>query len=63
MTKDKGGMGFREFSYFNKALLAKQYWRLWRTPDSLVARIMKAKYFPSCDVLDANFGSKPSYIW
>ncbi|XP_059439185.1 uncharacterized protein LOC132171798 [Corylus avellana] len=61
--KEKGGMGFREFSCFNKALLAKQYWRLWKTPDSLVARIMKAKYFPNCEALDASMGSKPSYVW
>ncbi|XP_059436301.1 uncharacterized mitochondrial protein AtMg00310-like [Corylus avellana] len=62
-NKEKGGMGFREFSCFNKALLAKQYWRLWKTPDSLVAKIMKAKYFPKKEVLDANIGSKPSYAW
>jgi hypothetical protein len=63
ITKEKGGLGFREFSCFNKALLAKQYWRLWKMPDNLIARIMKAKYFPSCKVLDANLGSKPSYAW
>jgi hypothetical protein len=39
INKEKGGMGFREFSCFNKALLAKQYWRLWKTMDSLIARI------------------------
>jgi hypothetical protein len=63
LNKEKGGMGFREFSCFNKAMLAKQYWRLWNSPDSLVSRIMKAKYFPSCDVMEANLGSKPSYAW
>ena len=59
----EGGMGFREFSCFNKAMLAKQYWCLWNSPNSLVSRIMKAKYFPSCDVMEANLGSKPSYAW
>jgi hypothetical protein len=45
-SKNNGGMGFRDFVCFNKALLAKQIWRLWKTPDSLLARIMKAKYYP-----------------
>ena len=62
-SKGKGSMGFREFSCFNQALLAKQLWRLWKKLESLIARIMKAKYFPSCEVLDANLGSKPSYAW
>ncbi|XP_059451003.1 uncharacterized protein LOC132181787 [Corylus avellana] len=63
LNKVKGGMGFREFGCFNKALLAKQVWRLWKSPDSLVARILKAKYFPRCEVLDASVGTKPSYAW
>jgi hypothetical protein len=55
-------MGFREFSCFNQALLARQLWRLWKKPKSLIAMIMKAKYFRSTgEVLDANLGSKPSY--
>jgi hypothetical protein len=57
-------MGFREFPCFNQALLARQLWRLWKKPKSLIAMIMKAKYFQSTgEVLDANLGSKPSYAW
>ena len=63
LNKENGGMGFQEFHCFNKALLAKQLWRLWKNPDSLVARIMKAKYFPKGEALDASLGSKPSYVW
>jgi hypothetical protein len=62
-SKSQGGMGFRDLSVFNKALLAKQVWRLWKIPDSLTARIMKAKYFPDCSVLDASLGKKPSFAW
>ena len=32
-------------------------------PDSLVARIYKARYYPHGDVLQAKLGSSPSYAW
>jgi ribonuclease HI len=63
VTKAKGGMGFRDFHCFNKALLAKQLWRLWHNPNSLIAGIMRAKYYPTGQVLEANLGSKPSFAW
>jgi hypothetical protein len=56
-------MGFHDLSCFNKALLAKQVWRLWKTPDSLIAKIIKAKYFLNCLVLEAFLGKKPSFAW
>jgi hypothetical protein len=53
-SKSQGGMGFRDLSAFNIALLTKQIWRLWKFSDSLVAKIMKAKYFPDCSILEAS---------
>jgi hypothetical protein len=61
--KEKGGIGFRDLHCLNKALLAKQIWRMWKMEDSLTTRIMKAKYFPSCSILEAQLGNKPSYAW
>ncbi|KAK9997418.1 hypothetical protein SO802_022104 [Lithocarpus litseifolius] len=56
-----GGMGFKILKCFNMALLAKQWWRLQLAQDSLVFRVLKAKYFPSCDFIYASLGLNPSY--
>jgi hypothetical protein len=63
IPKSKGGMGFWDFRCFNKALLAKQRWQLWHTPDSLVSRIITAKYYADSSVLKAKLGNKLSYAW
>jgi hypothetical protein len=62
-SKATGGMGFMDFNCFNKALLAKQIWRLWENPSSLVAQIMQAKYYPTTLVLEANMGRRISFAW
>ena len=56
--KSRGGLGFRDFQVFNQALLAKQAWRLIEYPESLCAKLMKAKYFPNGDLLDTAFPSQ-----
>ena len=38
-------MGFHDFRCFNKALLAKQCWRLWKHPDSHVGHIFRTIIF------------------
>ncbi|XP_075478778.1 uncharacterized protein LOC142519627 [Primulina tabacum] len=48
---------------FNKALLAKQIWRILRKPDSLVGRVLKARYFKHGDIMHATLGSNPSFVW
>ncbi|XP_041001144.1 uncharacterized protein LOC121246895 [Juglans microcarpa x Juglans regia] len=55
-SKSNGGLGFRDFECFNKAMLAKQCWRMLKQPDSLVAKIMKEKYFKNVAIVDANLG-------
>lgn len=63
IPKSCGGMGFRDLKLFNLALLAKQSWRLMTDPQSLVARLLKARYYPSTDILGASLGHNPSYTW
>lgn len=57
LPKDCSGMGFRDLVSFNKALLAKQCWQLMKSPESLIARILKAKYYPHTSFMEANLGT------
>ena len=61
--KDAGGLGFKDLQSFNLAMLAKQAWRLMTNEDSLVARILKARYFANTNFMEAHLGSNPSYTW
>ncbi|XP_075507390.1 uncharacterized protein LOC142544216 [Primulina tabacum] len=58
-----GGLGFRQLETFNQALLAKQIWRIISEPDSLVARVLKGRYFRHQDIMEAEMGINPSSIW
>ena len=62
-AKGRGGLGFRDFACFNQALIAKQSWRIIQNPESLMMKILQARYFKSTNFLQAKLGSKPSFIW
>ncbi|GAU49902.1 hypothetical protein TSUD_139580 [Trifolium subterraneum] len=63
ILKGNGGMGFRDLRAFNEALLAKQGWRLITQPSSLVAQVLKAKYYPKDQFLEAKSKNQMSYSW
>lgn len=63
VAKSQGRMEFRYLVVFNKALLAKRIWRLFQNPNSLAARILKAKYYAHSSVLEAIVGKRPSFAW
>jgi hypothetical protein len=61
--KNQGGLGFRDFKLFNQALLSRQAWRLIDNPDSLCARVLKAKYYPNGSLVDTSFSGCASPCW
>lgn len=64
LPKSEDRMGFKDLKGFNLALLAKQGWWIIQTPDSLLHRVFKAKYFARRTFMEAKLGKKkPSYVW
>lgn len=62
-NKNKGGIGFKEFSIMNQALIAKQAWRLTNNTNSLWARILKGKYFTEGSLWNARKKTSISWAW
>ncbi|KAL5827063.1 hypothetical protein ACOSQ4_018860 [Xanthoceras sorbifolium] len=70
VSKDKlcspkicGGLGFKDLSLFNQALLGKQAWRNVMNKKSLMTRILKAKYFKQEDFLFVSLKQGSSHLW
>ncbi|GKV09776.1 hypothetical protein SLEP1_g21225 [Rubroshorea leprosula] len=61
--KEFGGLGFRSTSSMNLALLSKVGWKLATESEPLWIQILKAKYFPNCDFLQAKAKQNASYTW
>uniref|UniRef100_A0A803N1Y0 Reverse transcriptase zinc-binding domain-containing protein n=1 Tax=Chenopodium quinoa TaxID=63459 RepID=A0A803N1Y0_CHEQI len=62
-SKRDGGLGMRDLSVFNKAMLAKQVCRLLNKPNSLMSKTLKQKYFPNCELMEAKVNTNVSYTW
>uniref|UniRef100_A0A803PGT3 Reverse transcriptase domain-containing protein n=1 Tax=Cannabis sativa TaxID=3483 RepID=A0A803PGT3_CANSA len=63
IDKGAGGMGFRNLEEFNQALLAKQGWKIVSNPESLLAQVLKALYYPNSDFLSSGTGNGCSTVW
>lgn len=49
----EGALGLKDLECFKKAFFAKVDWRLVSNPSSLLAQLLKAKYFIHCDFRNA----------
>ena len=56
-------MGFKKLKEFNMALLAKQGRRLQQGHETLVYKVLKARYFPTSDFSQAVLGNNPPFTW
>lgn len=61
--KEDRGLSLRSLFKFNLALLAKQGWRLLSNPNSLLASILKAKYYHHSNFLSSVLKPNASYTW
>ena len=61
--KSDGGVGFKDLSLFNDALLAKQAWRLFHNQNYLFYRIFRARFFPNCSIIKASNSLSGLYPW
>jgi len=57
MAKELGGIGFRNTYGFNLVLLGKQGWNLLTNPYTIISKLLKDKYYPRGDFLEAKVGS------
>ncbi|XP_019179708.1 PREDICTED: uncharacterized protein LOC109174921 [Ipomoea nil] len=63
IPKKYGGMRFKDLKNFNLAMLGKQAWRLLTSPDTLVAKVYKVRYYPNTTFVDAKVGGCTSHSW
>lgn len=63
LPKELGGLNFRDLETFNKALLAKQVWRLFTNPNLLVSRVIKGRYAHQDSLLSAPIKTNCFVFW
>ena len=62
-VKGRGGLGFRDLEAFNKALLAKQLWRIICSPNLLMSKVIRGKYLKDHKSLDNHPPNSASWAW
>lgn len=62
-SKSMEGLGFRDLEIFNFSLLTKQCGELVQNHSSLVATMLKGKYFTDSSFMEYMMGNRLSYVW
>ena len=62
-NKDEGGLGFKDITDFNTAMLGKQLWSLIKKPNTLFSRVFKGRYYRNASPLEPIRSYSPSYGW
>lgn len=62
-TKKEGGLGFRISEINNLAMMARSFWRLVENPTSLLAQVLKAKYYAKGEILNSICPPTASWVW
>ncbi|XP_018461258.1 uncharacterized protein LOC130507194 [Raphanus sativus] len=63
VPKSAGGLGFRELAQFNDAMLAKISWRIIKSPNCLLAKILLGKYCHKSPFLEVEPVQRASHGW
>ncbi|XP_026384758.1 uncharacterized protein LOC113280330 [Papaver somniferum] len=63
VPKSESGLGFRKAELNNLAMLVRNAWKIIENPDCMLTKILKVRYFPRTDFLNANCPDKCSWTW
>ena len=63
VSKEEGGLGFKDITDFNTTMLGKQLWRLIEKPNNLFSRVFKGRYYRNASPLEPIRSYSPSYGW
>lgn len=63
LPKEAGGLGIPSTRHRNCAILMNQAWRLYTSPNTLLAQVLKAKYFPHTTLFTKPACIQGSHIW
>ena len=63
LPREDGRIGFHMIHEYNMALLAKQLWRLFQYPYSLLTRVLRGRYYRMSSPLQIISVSSSSYVW